>query len=292
MKNSIAIIDLGGQYCHLIGRRLRGLGIQSRIYGPQTRARLLSRHAGVILSGGPQSVYEPGSPRISRDILELKVPILGICYGHQLLAQMLGAKVERGSGEYGPTQLYVASKNTLFTRLPKKQTVWMSHADTVSEIPPDLLTLASTEQCRVAAFGAASKRHYGVQFHPEVVHTEHGRKILKRFVASVCGLKVKEGTGDEIAPLIKKIRSRVGKKSVFFLVSGGVDSTVAFALCAKALPKARILGLQVDTGLMRKRETEDLRANLSSLGLSDRLQVLDKSQLFLSSLAGVVDHSR
>lgn len=273
----------------MIGRRLRGLGVHSRIYGPKARVGLLSRHAGIILSGGPQSVYEAGSPRVSRDILDLKVPILGICYGHQLLAQMLGAKVERGSGEYGPTKLYVASKDTLFTRLPEEQTVWMSHADTVSELPRGLLTLASTEQCRVAAFGAASKRHYGVQFHPEVVHTEHGRKILKRFVASVCGLKVREGAGGEIAPLIKKIRARVGKKSVFFLVSGGVDSTVAFALCAKALPKARILGLQVDTGLMRKRETEDLRANLSALRLDDRLQVLDKSELFLGALRGVVD---
>lgn len=273
----------------MIGRRLRGLGVHSRIYGPKTRVGLLSRHAGIILSGGPQSVYEAGSPRVSRDILDLKVPILGICYGHQLLAQMLGAKVERGSGEYGATKLYVASKDTLFTRLPKEQTVWMSHADTVSDLPRGLLTLASTEQCRVAAFGAASRRHYGVQFHPEVVHTEHGRRILKRFVASVCGLKVREGTGGEIAPLIKKIRARVGKKSVFFLVSGGVDSTVAFALCAKALAKARILGLQVDTGLMRKRETEDLRANLSALRLDDRLQLLDKSELFLGALRGVVD---
>ena len=273
----------------MIGRRLHGLGVRSRIYGPKTRAGLLSRHAGIILSGGPQSVYEAGSPKVSRDILELKVPILGICYGHQLLAQMLGAKVERGSGEYGPTKLYVSSKDTLFTRLPKEQTVWMSHADTVSELPRGLLTLASTEQCRVAAFGAVSKRRYGVQFHPEVVHTEHGRKILKRFVASVCGLKVREGAGGEIAPLIKKIRARVGKQSVFFLVSGGVDSTVAFALCAKALPKSRILGLHVDTGLMRKRETEDLRANLSALSLDDRLQVLDRSELFLGALRGVVD---
>ncbi|MBI2359468.1 MAG: glutamine-hydrolyzing GMP synthase [Deltaproteobacteria bacterium] len=289
MKDSIAIIDLGGQYCHLIGRRLRGLGVRSRIYGPKTRIGLLSRHAGIILSGGPQSVYEAGSPRVSRDILDLKVPILGICYGHQLLAQMLGAKVERGSGEYGPTRLYVASKDTLFTRLPKEQTVWMSHADTVSKLPPGLLTLASTEQCRVAAFGSASKRHYGVQFHPEVVHTEHGRKILKRFVALACGLKVKEGAGGEIAPLIKKIRARLGKKSVFFLVSGGVDSTVAFALCAKALPKKRILGLHVDTGLMRKGETEDLHTNLSALGLADRLQVIDRSTLFLNELRGVID---
>src|SRR3990172_762319 len=135
MKDSIAIIDLGGQYCHLIGRRLHRLSIHSRIYRPETRAQTLGGHAGIILSGGPQSVYEEGAPKISQEILELKVPILGICYGHQLLAQMLGAKVERGSGEYGPTKLYVSSKDTLFTRLPKEQTVWMSHADTVSELP-------------------------------------------------------------------------------------------------------------------------------------------------------------
>ena len=234
-------------------------------------------------------MYEAGAPKISRDVLQLKTPILGICYGHQLLAQMLGARVERASGEYGPTKLSVVSKNSLFSRLPKEQTVWMSHADTVSELPRGLLPLASTEHCCVAAFGGAAKGYYGVQFHPEVVHTEYGRQILKRFVSSICGLKVREDTTNRITPLIRKIRARVGKKSVFFLVSGGVDSTVAFALCAKALPKERILGLHVDTGLMRKGETEDLRANLAALRLDDRLQILGKSELFLGELKGVAD---
>ena len=289
MKNSIAIIDLGGQYCHLIGRRLHRLGIHSRIYRPETRAQTLGGHAGIILSGGPQSVYEEGAPKISQEVLQLKVPILGICYGHQLLAQMLGAKVEKGRSEYGPAKLSVASKNSLFTRLPQEQTVWMSHTDTVTELPRGLLTLASTEQCRIAAFGGTAKGYYGVQFHPEVVHTQYGEQILRRFVSSICGLKVREDATDQIKPLVRNIRARVGKKSVFFLVSGGVDSTVAFALCAKALPKKRILGLHVDTGLMRKGETEDLRANLSALGLADRLQVIDKSRLFLDELRGVID---
>ena len=289
MRNSIAIVDLGGQYCHLIGRRLRSLGIHSRIYSPKTRAKLFAHHAGIILSGGPQSVYEAGAPKISRDVLQLKAPILGICYGHQLLAQMLGAKVERAGGEYGPTKLFVASKNSLFSRLPKEQTVWMSHADTVTELPRGLLSLASTEHCRVAAFGGTAKGYYGVQFHPEVVHTEYGRQILKRFVSSICGLKVRGDATNRITPLIRKIRGRVGKKSVFFLVSGGVDSTVAFALCAKALPEERIFGLHVDTGLMRKGETEDLRANLAALRLDDRLRILDKSELFLGELKGVAD---
>lgn len=289
MDNTIAIIDLGGQYCHLIGRRLRDLGIQSRIYRPDTPPKVLATHAGIILSGGPQSVYEKDAPKVKPGVLRLKVPILGICYGHQLLAQLLGAKVERGRGEYGSTKLSVLSPNSLFTKTPKEQTVWMSHTDTVTELPSGSLTLASTAQCRIAAFGDPAKGVYGVQFHPEVVHTEYGREILRRFVSLICGLKVKADVKDPIEPLVRDIRARVGEQSVFFLVSGGVDSTVAFVLCSRALPKERILGLYVDTGLMRKGETEDLRTNLAGLGLLGRLQILDKSTLFLSELQGVID---
>src|SRR3972149_4470438 len=168
MKNSIAIIDLGGQYCHLIGRRLHRLSIHSRIYRPETRAQTLGGHAGIILSGGPQSVYEEGAPKISQEVLQLKVPILGICYGHQLLAQMLGAKVEKGRSEYG-------------------------------------------------------------------------EQTLRRFVSSICGLKVREDATDQIKPLVRNIRARVGKKSVFFLVSGGGGCKEDFSLFAQPLPQKRIL---------------------------------------------------
>ncbi|HLE62834.1 MAG TPA: glutamine-hydrolyzing GMP synthase, partial [Pyrinomonadaceae bacterium] len=289
MHRTIAIVDLGGQYCHLIGKQLRRLGVGSKIYGPEIRSKDLSKHAGIILSGGPQSVYEKDAPKTRPEILDIKVPILGICYGHQLLAQMLGAKVNKGDGEYGPTRLSVVAHDTLFRGTPDHQIVWMSHTDTVSKLPAQLTTLASTRQCPTAAFADIQRRFYGVQFHPEVVHTENGLKILRTFVSSVCGLRTHKNVKYRIKPLVEKIRARIGEKSVFFLVSGGVDSTVAFVLCAKALPKERILGLYVNTGLMRKRETEELQANLARLGLLDRLQTRDRSIDFLKSLRGVTN---
>jgi len=287
MEKTIAIVDLGGQYCHLIWRQLRRLGVESEIYGPSTSSEFLANHAGIILSGGPQSVYEKGAPKVSVDILRLNIPLLGICYGHQLLAQMLGAEVRKGEGEFGPTKLSVVAQDTLFRGTPQEQIVWMSHTDSVTKLPSELLTLASTSQCRNAAFSDVRRHFYGVQFHPEVVHTENGLKILRTFVSSVCGLRASKDIRYRIKPLVDKIRARVGRKSVFFLVSGGVDSTVAFVLCAKALPKDRILGLYVDTGLMRKDETEALRVNLARLGLLDRLKTRDRSVDFLENLRGV-----
>jgi len=291
MEKTIAIIDLGGQYCHLIGRQLRKLGVESEIYGPETRPHTLAKanHAGIILSGGPQSVYEKDAPKIKPGMLDIKIPILGICYGHQLLAQMLGAKVLKGDGEYGPTKLSVVAQDTLFRGTPKEQTVWMSHTDTVTKLPADLLTLASTGQCQNAAFADLRRGFYGVQFHPEVIHTENGLQILRRFVSSICGLRTRKDIKHRIEKLVDDIRTQVGQKSVFFLVSGGVDSTVAFVLCAKALPRDRILGLYVDTGLMRKRETQELQANLARLGLLDRLKTCDKSTHFFRELCGVTN---
>ena len=287
MDKTVAIIDLGGQYCHLIGRQLRKLGVESKIYEPNARLEALAEHAGIILSGGPQSVYEKGAPKTKPGILKLGLPVLGICYGHQLLAQMLGAKVRKHEGEYGPTKLSVVAQDTLLKGTPERQIVWMSHRDSVTQLPEELLTLASTSQCKNAAFADIRHRFYGVQFHPEVVHTENGLQILKTFVSSICGLKSRKNIKYRVKTLVEDIRARVGQKSIFFLVSGGVDSTVAFVLCAKALPKERILGLYVDTGLMRKKETEELQINLARLGLLARLETRNRSADFFSGLRGV-----
>ena len=289
MDKTVAIIDLGGQYCHLIGRQLRKLGVDSEIYGPATRSEVVAKHAGIILSGGPQSVYAKNAPKIKADILRLKIPVLGICYGHQLLAHLLGAEVQKGKGEYGPTKLSIVAQDTLFKGTPDEQMVWMSHTDSVINLPAKLLTLASTSQCHNAAFADVRRGFYGVQFHPEVVQTENGLQILRTFVSSVCGLQTKKDIKYRIKPLVDKIRAKVGQKSVFFLVSGGVDSTVAFVLCARALPKDRILGLYVDTGLMRKQETEELQVNLARLGLLDKLKTCDRSADFFRSLSGVTN---
>jgi len=288
-KNRIAVIDLGGQYCHLIARRLRDVGVEPTICAPDVAPKQLQDCAGVILSGGPQSVYNPEAPKIRRGLLHLGVPVLGICYGHQLLAKMLGGHVTKRDGEYGPAQLDVKVSDTLFRKTPRSQQVWMSHADAVTRLPKGAAAMASTERCENAAFADFRRHLFGVQFHPEVVHTEHGQDILKNFVRSVCKIRKRSAPTDRIPLLIEQIRQTVGERSVFFLVSGGVDSTVAFVLCARALPKERILGLYVDTGLMRERETAELRANLAALGLVDRLMVRDASALFLKKLRGVTE---
>ena len=170
-KHTIAIVDLGGQYCHLIARRLRDLGVEPTIYGPDVAPKQLHGCAGVILSGGPQSVYEPEAPKIRKSVLDLGVPVLGICYGHQLLAKMLGGRVTKRDGEYGHARLDVTASDTLFRKTPRSQQVWMSHSDAVTQLPEGAAPIASTERCENAAFADLKRRIFGVQFHPEVVHT-------------------------------------------------------------------------------------------------------------------------
>jgi GMP synthase (glutamine-hydrolysing) len=285
----VAIIDLGGQYCHLIGRRLRDLGVESEIFPPAIAPLMVADYAGIILSGGPQSVYDPSALRIDREILKLDLPVLGICYGHQLLARMLGGDVARQAGEYGFAELVTNGGDDLFRATPAKQQVWMSHSDAVQALPPGFMTLASTDRCLHAAFANEAKRIFGVQFHPEVIHTEHGGRILDNFVRSVCGLSQRTKPGDRVAVLCERIRRIAESKSVFFLVSGGVDSTVAFVLCGMALPKDRVLGLYVDTGLMREGETDELRTDLAKFGLARRIKTWDASETFLAALEGTID---
>src|SRR5215470_17994384 len=240
----IAIIDLGGQYCHLIARRLRDLAVDSVIFPPAISADVLSHYAGIILSGGPQSVYDPDAVTVDERILQLGVPVLGICYGHQLMAKLLGGEVTRHHGEYGFTQLRTnpptstaGTVDSLFAGTPPIQQVWMSHADAVRRLPLELLTLAATDRCACAAFAHSSRQLFGVQFHPEVVHTEHGARILENFVRRVCHIGESIAVRSRIPGLRERIQKAAAARSVFFLVSGGVDSTVAFVLCGIALPK-------------------------------------------------------
>jgi GMP synthase (glutamine-hydrolysing) len=285
----IAIIDLGGQYCHLIARRLRDLALDSEILPPGIPTEVLSHYAGIILSGGPQSVYDPNAVTIDGRILQLGVPVLGICYGHQLLAKLLGGEVTRHDGEYGFAELQTTNTESLFHGTPPDQQVWMSHSDAVRMLPPELVTLATTDRCACAAFAHSSKPLYGLQFHPEVVQTEYGARILENFVRRVCHVGERGARASMVPALCERIQRAAAGKSVFFLVSGGVDSTVAFVLCSKALPKDRVLGLYVDTGLMRQGETDELRANLAKLGLADRIRIWDASGIFLKALEGQID---
>jgi GMP synthase (glutamine-hydrolysing) len=336
----IAVIDLGGQYCHLIARRLRDLAVDSDIFPPAVPAHALSHYAGVILSGGPQSVYDPDAVTIDEHILRLDLPVLGICYGHQLLAKLLGGEVVKQDGEYGFAQLRTSTltsplpqqservshesvahrradenpisppdqgevrwglpesavftigtdtADALFHDTAPAQQVWMSHADAVRALPPGLITLAATDRCACAAFAHSSRPLFGLQFHPEVAHTEYGAKILENFVRSICRIGEGSAAASKVPILCKRIRRAVNGKSVFFLVSGGVDSTVAFTLCGQALPKERVLGLYIDNGLMRQGETAELRGNLAKLGLADQIRIWDASEVFLKALADKID---
>lgn len=288
-QDSIAIIDLGGQYCHMISRRLRELGVWADILKPSVSNEAIANYAGVILSGGPRSVYEENAPKIDPDILRLGKPVLGICYGFQLMAKELGARVEAHNGEFGASTLNLRKPDSLFKGTPPSQPIWMSHSDSVKSLPEDFVQLAKTDRCEIAAFANFKRKLFGVQFHPEVDHTLHGKKMLRNFAFNICGIKKARTRENLVDRLTQEIQSGVGDKSVFFFVSGGVDSTVAFALCARALPRDRLLGVYVDTGLMRKGETDDFKLLIKQLGVSNTLKVRDESKRFLSALSGVTD---
>lgn len=289
---AIAVLDLGGQYCHMIGRRLRDIGVHADIFPHDVSGDRLADYAGIILSGGPQSVYEPGAPRIDKKILKLGRPVLGICYGHQLLAHLENCEVTAGKPEYGKSSLQLCKHDSLFENTPPRQIVWMSHVDSVQSLPNGFEALAKTDACEIAAFANFSKKLFGVQFHPEVAHTAFGKRMLENFVRNICQIKRREQIKERVERLLSEIRDRVGHRSVFFFVSGGVDSTVAFTLVARALPRDKVLGVYVDTGLMRKNETEELKSLLDSAGLGDRLKIRDESGRFLGQLRNVVDPER
>lgn len=284
---SLLIIDLGGQYCHLIKRTLSDYNISAEIRGPWVTPEIARTYQGIILSGGPQSVYEANASTIDPDLLGLGLPILGICYGHQLLAKMLGGMVEPTASEYGPTMIMFVHRLPLFAAFQQNAKVWMSHGDSVTRLPEGFVLNAMSFDCPIVAFSDPRRKFFGVQFHPEVVHTEHGASVLKHF-ADLCGV-APQAAVDHIEQITARIREFVGDRKVFFFVSGGVDSTVAFALCAKALQPDQLLAVYVDTGFMRRNDINDLLDCFDRIGFSDRLKVIDRSNQFMTALQGVVD---
>jgi GMP synthase (glutamine-hydrolysing) len=288
ISGSIIILDFGGQYAHLIASRIRRFGYQSLIFPADTPAEQLRGAAGIILSGGPQSVYDAGSPQADHKLFELQIPILGLCYGHQWLAQALGGKVTPAKvKEYGPTAITVSHpQDSLFEGLPQGLTVWMSHGDEVSQLPEGFVTVASSNDCINAAMMDATRHLYGIQCHIEVTHTEHGMDLLKNFV-KLCNPTAwsmkgySKMIGDEIL-------KEVGDRKVFMLVSGGVDSTVAFTLLNQVLGVDRVQGLLIDTGLMRKNEIRLIEEAFKPLGITN-LQIEDASDRFFAALKNVYD---
>jgi GMP synthase (glutamine-hydrolysing) len=280
----IAVLDAGGQYCHLIARKVRELGVYAEVLLSETPAAELAHVKGIIISGGPSSVYDPASPTVDAGIFGLSKPVMGICYGQQIMAHALGGTVRKGDkGEYGLAALeIVESSDPLFSGLAGQQQVWMNHRDAVVGLPEGFRIAGRTAACAVAAIAAPERRFYGVQFHPEVVHTTRGVEYLSNFVFRVCGC-VKDWDPRHRAPAIEQeIREAAGSHNIFFFVSGGVDSSVALALCTRALGHACVRGVYVDTGLMREGETEFV-ASLPGVSV-ERAE-----DQFLNALAGVTD---
>ena len=286
----VVVLDYGGQYSQLIARRVRECGVFSELLPHHVGAAevLRRRPKGVILSGGPASVYEEGAPPLERQLLELGVPVLGICYGMQLLARELGGRVESAEvGEFGRSQLAVRDTGRLLAGTPPEQTCWMSHRDTVFSPPPGFTALASSTASPVAAFESVERGLYGIQFHPEVLHTPYGNQVLTNFLQDVCGCELTWSPRSVIDEQIERIRAQVGDGRAICGLSGGVDSSVAALLVHRAIGD-RLTCVFVDHGLMRKDEGTQVIA-----AFRDHFQVplvaVDASDRFLARLAGVSD---
>ena len=289
----VLVVDLGAQYAQLIARRVRQAGVFSLIVPRSISAAEARtyRPFGVILSGGPLSVYAEDAYRIDHRLLEMGVPVLGICYGHQLLSRMLGGRVERtGDAEYGRTALTVSAPSLMLDGTPVRQDVWMSHADAVTETPAGFSCVAATGGSPVAAMEDSDRRIYGVQFHPEVVHTDHGSTVLERFVHTACGAPPDWNRGSIISEQVEAIRAGVGDARVICGLSGGVDSAVAAALVHRAVGD-RLTCVFVDHGLLRAGEASQVIGTFRRHFDTDLVHV-EASSRFLDALAGVIDPER
>ena len=259
-KQFVAVLDFGAQYGQLIARRVRDLNVYSEIVPCDISADELREMApsALILSGGPASVYAEDAPRVDPAIFELGVPVLGFCYGHQITAVTLGGKVAHSEiGEYGPATIERDHDSVLFNSTPLKQTVWMSHRDSVCEVPEGFTVTASTDVCPVAAMENAERKIYTTQFHPEVKHTEHGQQILSNFLFSICGLEKNWSMDNLVETMTNEFREKVGDDRVILALSGGVDSSVVAALGARAIGK-QMTCVFINHGLLRKNEPEQV----------------------------------
>src|SRR3954454_4749680 len=288
--DEVVVLDYGGQYSQLIARRVRECGVFSELLPHHVGAEEVRRRKpkGLILSGGPASVYADGAPKLDPELLELGIPVLGICYGMQLLALKLGGKVEGAEvGEFGRSQLTVREPGTLFAGLPAEQSCWMSHRDTVFEAPPGFTPLASSTASPVAAFESTDRGVYGIQFHPEVVHTPYGQDVLKTFLGDVCGAELNWSAASIVEEQIARIRAQVGDAKVICGLSGGVDSSVAAVLVHQAIGD-QLTCIFVDHGLMRKNEGEQvIKAFRDQYHIP--LVAVDAEDRFLNRLAGVTE---
>jgi len=286
----IVVLDYGGQYSQLIARRVRDCGVFSELLPHHVPLEEVTRRKprGIILSGGPASVYAEGAPKLDRGLLELGVPVLGICYGMQLLVHELGGRVEQAEvGEFGRSELHVTEPGVLLKGMPKEQTCWMSHRDTVFAPPPGFTALASSSASPVAAVEDTERSVYGIQFHPEVVHTPYGQEILTRFLTDVCDCERTWSAASIVEDQIRRIRAQVGEGRVICGLSGGVDSSVAALLVHRAVGE-QLTCVFVDHGLMRKDEGEQVVSAFRDT-FKVPLVAVDAETRFLEKLKGVTE---
>lgn len=287
-REKVIVFDFGSQTAHLIARRIRELQVYSEIVLPEQEIDF-NGVKGIVLSGGPASVYEKNAPAIQKNVLEHGIPVLGLCYGHQLLAQLLGGRVEKGKvREFGKTGLEILNRKGVFEGLGKKETVWMSHGDFVSVLPDGFQVIGKTSDCTTAAIADFKRRIFGLQFHPEVTHTKNGLKMLGNFVFSVCNCRKNWSMKRFLEEKISEIREKAKNKKVFLLASGGVDSTVCLGLIARALGKEKVFALHIDTGFLREKESSKIKKEIESLGLGE-INIADYSREFFSALNGITD---
>ena len=290
-ENPVLVVDFGAQYAQLIARRVREAGVYSEVVSSATSVADLAQRgpAAIILSGGPASVYEPGAPAVDPELFELGIPVLGICYGFQTMALALGGEVARtGSREYGRTAMQVeVDRSQLFRSLPRDLQVWMSHGDAVTRAPDGFEVTAATEGAPVAAFEDRRRRLAGVQFHPEVMHTERGQQLIENFLHDIAGCAQGWTPSSIVAEQVAAIREQVGSSRVICGLSGGVDSAVAAALVQRAVGD-QLTCVLVDHGLLRQGEAEQIEDDFVAVtGVA--LRVVDARTQFLAALAGVRD---
>ena len=293
-RNYIIVLDFGGQYNQLIARRVRELQVYCEVKSYKTPLEELKalNPKGIIFTGGPNSVYDEKSPHIAKEIFDWGIPILGICYGCQLMAYTLGGVVETAAAqsEYGKTEVSLEKDSKIFKGLEKEQICWMSHTDYISQVPEGFVVTSTTKACPTAAMEDASRKLYGVQFHPEVNHTPNGKDMLKNFLFEVCECEADWVMSRYIDDQIEKIRKQVGDGKALCALSGGVDSSVVAALMSKAIGK-QLTCVFVDHGLMRKNEGDEVEAVFSQMYDANFVRV-NAEERFLAKLAGVSDPER
>ncbi|UTR13632.1 glutamine-hydrolyzing GMP synthase [Salipaludibacillus sp. LMS25] len=290
IKEKVIVLDFGGQYNQLIARRIRDLGVFSELVSHKlTAAEVKAMNPkGIIFSGGPGSVYADGAPRCDEAIFDLGIPVLGICYGMQLMTHHFKGSVEAANHrEYGKANIHIENKSKLFGQLPDEQSVWMSHGDLVKAPPAGFRVDATNVSCPVAAMSDESRGLYGVQFHPEVRNTEHGNEMLKNFVYDVCQCDGNWSMENFIEMEVEKVREAVGERKVLCALSGGVDSSVVAALIHKAIGD-QLICMFIDHGLLRKNEADSVMKTFGE-GFDMNVIKIDAQDRFLSKLAGVKD---